>query len=173
MYQPESDYLCVVLCICVKYSVLQVCTKWCTLLQMFKDRIKIYSIAHFNFYNYFYLFILFFAQSVITASSCVSSHVHRGASWYDCTQRSGCGDGLLLQRSRDALIFSGDPVVVHQEPSWLDRQTALDDQWSRSMKGTVTENNDLEFSVCKRTPSTSSFCFRLLVQRTIKNTLLK
>lgn len=59
---------------------------------------------------------------------CVCSHVHRGSSRYDGTQRSGRGDGLLLQRGRDPLVFAGDTVVVHQEPHGLDGQTALDNQ---------------------------------------------
>lgn len=61
-------------------------------------------------------------------SLCLCSHVHRGAPWRDCAARTGCGDGLLFQRGRDALLLTGDPVVVHQEPSGLDGQAALDDQ---------------------------------------------
>lgn len=66
---------------------------------------------------------------------CVCSYVHGGSSRYDGTQRSGCGDGVLLQRGRDTLLLTGDTVVVHQEPRGLDGQTALDNQRSRSNRG--------------------------------------
>ena len=59
---------------------------------------------------------------------CVCSYVHRCAARYDGTQRSGRGDGVLVQRGRDTIVLSGDPVVVHQEPCGLDGQTALDNQ---------------------------------------------
>lgn len=59
---------------------------------------------------------------------CVCSYVHGGSSRYDGAQRSGRGDGVLLQRGGDALILAGDTVVVHQEPCGLDGQTALDNQ---------------------------------------------
>lgn len=64
----------------------------------------------------------------VCVSVCVRSYVHGGSSRYDGAQRSGCGDGMLLQRGRDALVFAGDTVVVHQEPHGLDGQTALDNQ---------------------------------------------
>lgn len=69
---------------------------------------------------------------------CLCSRVHRGASWCDCSERSGRGDGVLLQRGGDALVFTGDPVVVHQEPSGLDRQTAVDNQRSKFITGALT-----------------------------------
>lgn len=81
----------------------------------------------------FSIFFIYFYM--LTAFHCVCSYVHRGSSRYDRTQRSGRGDGLLFQRGRDTLIFTGDTVVVHQEPCGLDGQTALDNQWSRSITG--------------------------------------
>lgn len=74
------------------------------------------------------LFIYFQDFCMLIAIQCVCSYVHRGSSRYDRTQRSGRGDGLLLQRGRNTLLFTGDTVVVHQEPHGLDGQTALDNQ---------------------------------------------
>lgn len=65
---------------------------------------------------------------MLIAFYCLCSDVHGGSSRYDGTQRSGRGDGVLLQRGRDTLILPGDTVVVHQEPRGLDGQTALDNQ---------------------------------------------
>lgn len=76
---------------------------------------------------------------MLIAFYCVCSDVHGGSSRYDGTQRSGRGDGVLLQRGRDTLILAGDTVVVHQEPRGLDGQTALDNQWSRSTRGKLSK----------------------------------
>lgn len=73
--------------------------------------------------------VVFFTANYLLAVC--TSYVHRGASWYDRPEGSGRGDGLFVQGGRNTVILSGNPVVVHTQPPWLDRQTALDDKWSR------------------------------------------
>lgn len=96
---------------------------------MFSSIMNYLPCKHFNVSVKEVFFLLFHLKMyMLIAFYCVCSYVHRGSSRYDGTQRSGRGDGVLLQRGRDTLVLAGDTVVVHQEPRGLDGQTALDNQ---------------------------------------------
>lgn len=55
------------------------------------------------------------------------SCLHGGSSWHHDAERSGRGDGLFVPGGGPLLLL-GDPVVVHEEPQRLARETHLDHQ---------------------------------------------